>query len=73
MILKNKPFENIMGKGENAGNQHFLLFPSQNNFQFFSHIYCRRLQMLSIWTGLKYCRFVKSLFWDNTKIKTLPL
>ena len=20
-------FENIMGKGENAGNQHFLLFP----------------------------------------------
>ena len=24
---KKKPFENIMGKGENAGNQHFLLFP----------------------------------------------
>ena len=22
-----KPFENIEGKGENAGNQHFLLFP----------------------------------------------
>ena len=22
-----KPFENIMEKGENAGNQHFLLFP----------------------------------------------
>ena len=22
-----KPFENNMGKGENAGNQHFLLFP----------------------------------------------
>ena len=22
-----KPFENIVGKGENAGNQHFLLFP----------------------------------------------
>ena len=22
-----KPFENIMGKGENAGNQNFLLFP----------------------------------------------
>ena len=21
------PFENIVGKGENAGNQHFLLFP----------------------------------------------
>ena len=24
---KKKPFENIMGKGENAGNWHFLLFP----------------------------------------------
>ena len=23
-----KPFENILGEGENAGNQHFLLFPS---------------------------------------------
>ena len=25
--LSYKPFENIMGKGENAGNQHFLPFP----------------------------------------------
>ena len=25
--LKEKPFENIVGKEENAGNQHFLLFP----------------------------------------------
>ena len=25
--LKKTPFENIVGKGENAGNQHFLLFP----------------------------------------------
>ena len=25
--LNKKPFENIVGKGENAGNQHFLLFP----------------------------------------------
>ena len=23
---KKKPFENIVGKGENAGKQHFLLF-----------------------------------------------
>ena len=22
-----KPFDNIVGKGENAGNQHFHLFP----------------------------------------------
>ena len=26
-LLKEKSFENIFGKGENAGNQHFLLFP----------------------------------------------
>ena len=25
--LKKKPFENNVGKEENAGNQHFLLFP----------------------------------------------
>ena len=25
--LKKKSFENIVGKGENAGNQHFLPFP----------------------------------------------
>ena len=27
MTMYKKPFENILGKGENAGNQHFLLFP----------------------------------------------
>ena len=27
MTLGKNPFENIVGKGENAGNQHFLLFP----------------------------------------------
>ena len=27
MTLKNKPFKNIVGKQENAGNQNFLLFP----------------------------------------------
>ena len=38
--LKKKLFENTMGKGENAGNQHFLLFPTmffvllKTNFNF---------------------------------------
>ena len=27
MTLRKRPFENIEGKGENAGNQHFLLYP----------------------------------------------
>ena len=30
--LKQKAFENIMGKRENDGNQHFLLFPQCLNF-----------------------------------------
>ena len=42
--LKNQPFKNILGKGENAGNQHFLLLPNcflpfQKKFQFYSNIY----------------------------------
>ena len=28
MNLGMRPFENIVGKGENGGNQHFLLFPT---------------------------------------------
>ena len=28
MTLRKKPFENIVGKGKYAGNQHFLLFPT---------------------------------------------
>ena len=27
MTLKKKPIENIVGKGENTGNQYFFLFP----------------------------------------------
>ena len=61
-----KPLENIVGKGENAGYQHFVLFP-----QFFllfpkqvsishSHIFFCLLQMPLIWTSLKFCCLVKS-------------
>ena len=27
MLLKEKPFENIVGKGENYGNEHFYPSP----------------------------------------------
>ena len=49
--LGKKPFENIVGKGENAGNQHFILFPQyflpfpNQISNFHSHLFCR-LQML---------------------------
>ena len=39
MTLKKKAFENIWEKGENAGNQHFLLYPFQSKFKFMSHFY----------------------------------
>ena len=51
MTLKDKPFENIVGKGENACNQHFLLFPQcflpirKRSSVFQSHLF-GRLQML---------------------------
>ena len=63
--LYKKPFENIVGKGENAGNQHFLLFPKcfllfpKQISVFQSHLFCR-LKMLSIWTSLSFCCLVKS-------------
>ena len=63
--LAKKPFENIVGKGENAGNQHFLLFPQHflpnqlHKSSFELHLKCH-LPMLSNWTGLKICRLVKS-------------
>ena len=59
-------FENIVGKGENAGNQHFLLFPqcflpaTKQISIFQSHLSCC-LQMLSIWTSLKTLLFGKEL------------
>ena len=64
--VKKKPFENIAGKGENAGNQHFLLFtqcflhiPKKKKILLVSYIYivCRCFQF---WTCLKFCHLVKS-------------
>ena len=60
-----KPFENIEGKGETVGNQHFLLFPQcflQIPIRISVlelHLVCR-LHMLPIWTSLKVCCLVKS-------------
>ena len=62
MTLRKKASENNLRKGENAGNQHFLLFPKcffplQNKLQLFDSLLFCRLQVLSIWTGLKFCCF----------------
>ena len=68
-IRKKEAFEN-MAIGENAG---FLLFPEclptiKNKFQFYLlSLFCC-LQMLSIWTSLKFCRWVK--VWNNLLLLT---
>ena len=57
--LRKNPFENIVGKGENAGNhsgfllfsQCFLLIPKRISV-FQLDLFCR-LQLLPIWTSLK--------------------
>ena len=60
---KKKPFENIVGKGENAGKQHFLLFPQcflpfpKDISLCMLHLFCR-LQMLSILDQSKNLFFV---------------
>ena len=74
--------ENIVGKGENAGNQHFLLFPQyfQNlsssgslkvgivcNFHQISNCH---LQSLSVWKGLKFVVWerVRAIFWTPSNL-----
>ena len=52
-VVSRNTFENIVGKGENAYNQNFLLFPQcflpfpKQISIFYSQLFCR-LQMLSI-------------------------
>ena len=61
-LPRRKAFENIVGNGENAGNQHFLHFPQcflsvfLDKPNHLSHILFDNLQ---IWTSLKF--FVKRL------------
>ena len=70
--LTKKSFENIFVKGENAGNQHFLLFPpyflpfSKQVLSFHSNLFCC-LPMLSIWTCLKFCNLVRSKLYSKQR------
>ena len=62
--VQNKAFENIVGTEENAGNQHFHIFPQyflpcqRQKSSLKEHSICC-LQMLSIWSVLKFCCLVK--------------
>ena len=60
-------FEDNFGKGENAGKQHFLLFPKcflpvlKQISAFESCLFCQ-LQALLFCTFLKFCHLEKSSF-----------
>ena len=65
MTLKEKAFENIVGKGESAGYQHFSPFPSmfstfcKASFNFLLKFILSSANAL-IWITLKLCHLVKS-------------
>ena len=60
--------ENFVGKGENAGNQHFLLFPQcffnsligkkKNQISYFNFVVCKffqfgPVQKIAVWYGVE--------------------
>ena len=62
--LRKKALENTVGKGENAGNQHFLLFPqcfltNQREKSSFEEHVC----FLQIWTRLELTLYQTTTFW----------
>ena len=63
MTQGKKPFENIVGKEENAGNQHFLLFPQcflqyqrQKAILNLKYALCLSFDILIffVWQGVKF-------------------
>ena len=59
-----RPWKTLEEKGENAGNQHFLIFPQcfllypREKLSLYPFLICR-LQMLSIWLCPTFCRLEK--------------
>ena len=70
MALKKETFENIVRKGENAGNQHFLLVQQcfLPNYRQNSIILAKgflHLRVLSIHLGLNFCCWPGKKFANN--------
>ena len=80
MTLRKKPFENIVGKGENAGNQHFSFFhkgfyPIEDRNHLFSNIKFVVCNCFEFGLDPKTCCFIKSLrerfqkkLWETEKM-----
>ena len=69
-----RPFQNILGKGKNSSNKHFLLFaqcfvvPINYRRHHFELLLICQLQMLPIWISLKFYCLVKSYLTILSKI-----
>ena len=59
IMTRIKPLENVVGKGEKAGDWHFLLFLQCFLPSPFEPQWNCRLQMVSVWKRLNFCRLVK--------------
>ena len=70
--FRKRPCENRVGKGEDACNQHFFLFPlcfqpvkKKPQISIFEkYLFCH-LQRLSIWTSVKFCHLVKGYYAED--------
>ena len=74
--LGNKPFENIVGKGEITGIEQFLLFPQcflsiWITFCHFRQIWNCHLQTLSVWKSLIFVVWQWVNYLANNKILRL--
>ena len=68
---RKKTFENMVIKGDNAGNQHYAAFPRmflayERQMSCSRYLICH-LQMLSIWTRLKYGYYSLKMYYKGIK------
>ena len=76
MSGKKKPFQNIVGKRENAVDQHFLLFPqcflflSKTNIIYVTFILSPDFQFVQIFVVLEW---VKKTMWENNKMLEISI
>ena len=66
MTLRKKPFKNIVGKGENAGKQHFLLCP--RCFPLKSYMQIRNAYNFEWCQILLFCEELKHIFFCSHDI-----
>ena len=77
--MRSNPFTNIMGKEDNSRNNHFLLYPHNVFYAFYSlgtnsiMLATFNLSSANFMTVSKFCIMVESSFiYKDNKLKSLP-